>query len=73
MIKSTNMSLKHSSSQGVFLRPRWKMCSEHINNWQFLSPGDLEQNALFPKTTSWGFLVPNEGNWPIGGEFTLFR
>ena len=35
-----------------------KMCSEHMNNWQSLSPGVLEQNALFPKSKSWGFLVP---------------
>ena len=54
------------------LRPGSKVCSEHKN----------------PKRKSWGFLVPqrlimvtwhvtwpeieNEGNWRIGGEFTLF-
>ena len=35
-----------------------KMCPERMNNWQYLSPGDLEQNALFPKSKSWGFLMP---------------
>ena len=40
------------------LRPGSKKCSEHMNNWQYLSSGDLEQNELFPKSESWGFLLP---------------
>ena len=34
------------------------MWSEHMNNWQYLSLGDPEQNENFPKSKSWGFLVP---------------
>ena len=56
-----------------------------VNDWPYLSLGDLEKNVLFPKGKSWGFLVPyrlivtwqvtwpkieNDGNWRIGGEFT---
>ena len=40
------------------LRPGSKECSEHKNDWQYLSLGDLQQNELFPKSKSWGFLVP---------------
>ena len=35
-----------------------QLWSEHMNNWQYLSLGDPEQNELFPKSKSWGFLVP---------------
>ena len=35
-----------------------KVCSEHMNDWQYLSLGHLEQNEFFPKTKSLGFLVP---------------
>ena len=64
------------------------MCSEHMNDWQYLSLGDQEQNEFFPKSKSWGFFcaltfncghvtcdetkIENEGNWWIGSEFTLF-
>ena len=40
------------------LRPGSKVCSEHKNDWQYLSLGDLQQNEFFPKSKSWGFLVP---------------
>ena len=40
----------HIFSRG--LRPGSKMCSEQMNNWQYLSIGDLEQNELFPKSKS---------------------
>ena len=40
-----------------FIRPGSKMCFEHMNNWQYLSLGDLEQNELFSKSKSGGFLV----------------
>ena len=43
------------------LRPGSKKCSEHMNNWQYLSSGDLEQNELFPKSESWGFLFALKG------------
>ena len=59
-----------------------------MNDLQYLSLGDLEQNDFFPKSKSCGFLVPkrlimvtwlvtwpeieNEGNWWIDDEFTLF-
>ena len=29
-----------------------------MNDWQYLSLGDLEQNEFFPKSKSWGFVVP---------------
>ena len=67
-----------------------KVCSEHKNDWQYLSPGDLQQNEFFPESKCWGFLevfffltfnyghmtchvtkIENEGDWRIGGEFTL--
>ena len=38
--------------------PGSKVCSEHMNDWQYLSLGDLEQNEFFPKSKSWRFLVP---------------
>ena len=56
-------------------------------NWQFFSLRFQEQDAFFPKSSSRGLLVPQhyghvicyetkkikpEGNWLIGGEFTLF-
>ena len=34
------------------LRPGSKVCSEHMNDWQYLSLGDLEQNEFFPKSKS---------------------
>ena len=40
------------------LRPGSKVCSEHKNDWQYLSLGDLQQNKFFPKSKSLGFLVP---------------
>ena len=52
-----------------------------MNDSQYRSAGDLEQNEFFLKSKPWGFRVPqrlimvtieNEGNWQIGGEFTLF-
>ena len=36
----------------------WVNCSEHMNDCQYLSLGDIEQNEPFPKSKSWGFLVP---------------
>ena len=39
------------------LRPGSKVCSEHKNDWQYLSLGDLQQNKFFPKSKSLGFLV----------------
>ena len=63
------------------LRSGSKVCSKHMNDWQYLSLEDLEKNLFFPKSKSWGFLVPsrlifvtwhdtwpkseNEGNWRI--------
>ena len=35
----------HSSYRG--LRPGSKECSEHKNDWQYLSLGDLEPNEFF--------------------------
>ena len=35
-----------------------KVCSENRNDWQYLSLADLEQNEFFPKSKSWGFVVP---------------
>ena len=32
------------------LRPGSKVCSEHMNDWQYLSLGDLEQNEFFLKS-----------------------
>ena len=29
------------------LRPGLKVCSEHMNDWQYLSLGDLEQDEFF--------------------------
>ena len=57
-----------------------------MNDWQYLSLGNLEQKEFFPKSKSWGFLVPwrsrdmsrerklkmKEIGELIGGEFTLF-
>ena len=40
------------------LRPGSKVCSEHIDDWQYLSLGDQEQNEGFPKGKSSGFYVP---------------
>ena len=34
------------------LRPGSKVCSENMNDWQYLSLGDLEQNEFFPKSKS---------------------
>ena len=34
------------------LRPGSKVCSEHMNDWQYLSLGDQEQNEFFPKSKS---------------------
>ena len=34
------------------LRLGSKACSENINDWQYLSLGDLEQNEFFPKSKS---------------------
>ena len=31
------------------LRPGSKVCSEHMNDWQYLSQGDLEQTEFFPQ------------------------
>ena len=52
----------------------------HMIYWEYLSPGDLEQNEISSKSKSWGLLVPerliivtsyvkwpkieNKGNWP---------
>ena len=40
------------------LRLGSKECSEHMNDWQYLSPGDLEQNEFFLKSKPWEFFVP---------------
>ena len=37
--------LMGSCSRG--LRPGLKVCSEHMNDWQYLSLGDLEQDEFF--------------------------
>ena len=52
-----------------------------MNDWQYLSLGDLEQNKFSPKVNLEVFLRLNMeigqfggesvGNWRIGGEFTL--
>ena len=34
------------------LRPGSKVCSEHMNDWQYLTLGDLEENEVFPKSKS---------------------
>ena len=34
------------------LRPGSKVCSEHMNDWQFLSLGDLELKEIFPESIS---------------------
>ena len=39
------------------------MCSEHMNNWQCLSLGDLEQNELFPRVNLEVFLCLNVDLW----------
>ena len=44
------ISVVLSFSEG--LRPGSKACSENMNDWQYLSLGDLEQNAFFPKSKS---------------------
>ena len=31
------------------LRPGSKVCSEYMNDWKYLSLGDLEQNEFSPK------------------------
>ena len=36
---------KFNKSRG--LRPGSKVCSEHMNDWQYLSLGNLEQNEVF--------------------------
>ena len=41
------------------LRPGLKVCSEHINDWQYLSLGDLEQDDFFPKVNLKVFLCLN--------------
>ena len=37
-----NIPVRFSNSRG--LRPGSKVCSEHMNDWQYLSLGDLKQN-----------------------------
>ena len=32
--------------------PGSKVCSEHMNDWQYLSIGGLKQNEFFPKIKS---------------------
>ena len=45
---STNSVLK-----GFGLRPESNVCSEHMNDWEYLSLGDLiEQNEFFSKSKS---------------------
>ena len=36
-----------------------KVCSEHKNDWQYLSLGDLEENEIFPKVNLEVFLCLN--------------
>ena len=38
------------------LRPGPKVCSEHMNDWQYLWLGDLEQNEFSPKVNLEVFL-----------------
>ena len=52
----TVMRGRISVFKGVIRRS--KVCSEHMNDWQYLSLGNLEQKEFFPKSKSWGFLVP---------------
>lgn len=40
------------------LRPGSTVCSENMIDWQYLSLEDLEQIGIFPKSKSWGLLVP---------------
>ena len=37
-----------------------------MNDWQYLSLRDLEQNKFFPKSKSWGVLVSERLNMEIG-------
>ena len=48
------------------LRPGSKVCSEHMNDWQYLSLGDLESNKMifFPKVNLDVFLCLNVPLWP---------
>ena len=41
------------------LRAGPKVCSEHMNDWQYLSLGDLEQNEFSPKVNLEVFLCLN--------------
>ena len=45
------------------LRPGSKVCSEHMNDWQYLSLGDLEQNEFFPKVNLEAFFCLNVLLW----------
>ena len=49
--------VKRTSLRG--LRPGLKVCSEHMNDWQYLSLGDLEQDEFFPKVNLEVFLCLN--------------
>ena len=57
-IGASSHVLKRFASYSRGLRPGSKMCSENISKWQYLSLGNLEQNELFPKSKSEGFLAP---------------
>ena len=46
-------------TQGFKAWPGSKVCSEHMNDWQYLSPGDLEQNEFSPKVNLEVFLCLN--------------
>ena len=52
----TVISVGFQYSRGLIRRS--KVCSQHMNDWQYLSLGNLEQKEFFPKSKSWGFLVP---------------
>ena len=43
-------SNENFSREGV--RPGLKACSENMNDWQYLSLGDLKQNEFSPKSKS---------------------
>ena len=67
------------------LRPGSKVCSEHMDDWQYLSLGDLEQNEFSTKVNLEVFFCLNGSLWSRDmsrdqklkmkeiGEFTLFN
>ena len=54
-VENDLLAITSAYSRG--LRPGSKMCAEHMENWQYLSLGDLEKKKLFPRSKSSGFLV----------------